>query len=108
NALLAGIDGVAKGTILANSDFGRFLGGLGLTNEALKEAAASGQTYELIMGKLADIPAVAAEGAKGYAQSLNALNKTIEELRGELTKPIFEAMAESMQSLNSWKEADKK
>ncbi|MDR3347035.1 MAG: hypothetical protein LBN32_00320 [Helicobacteraceae bacterium] len=36
NALLAGIDGVAKGTILANSDFGRFLGSLGLTNEALK------------------------------------------------------------------------
>jgi hypothetical protein len=101
-ALIAGIDGVAKGTILANSDFGRFLSGLGLTNEALKEAANSGQTYELIMSRLGDIPAVAATGAKGYAASMSALNATIAELRGELTKPMFDAMAASAQSLNSF------
>ncbi|GHV09142.1 hypothetical protein AGMMS50229_18730 [Campylobacterota bacterium] len=51
-AIIAGIDGVASGTILANSDFGRFLSGVGLTSDALKEAAASGKQYELIEGSL--------------------------------------------------------
>jgi hypothetical protein len=106
-ALLAGIDGVAKGTILANSDFGRFLSGLGLTNEALKEAANSGQTYELIMSKLADIPAVAAEGANGYNASLAALGATIDQLRGELTKPLFNQIAESAKGLNEFLTANR-
>jgi hypothetical protein len=100
NALIAGIDGAAKGTILANSDFGRFLSGLGLTNTALKEAAENGKTYELIMSKLADIPDIAAQGAKGYNASLASLNTTIEELRGELTKPLFEAITKGMRSFN--------
>jgi hypothetical protein len=69
NALLAGIDGAAKGTILANSDFGRFLSGLGLTNTALKEAAENGKTYELIMSKLADIPDIAAQFIPSLAPS---------------------------------------
>jgi hypothetical protein len=102
NALLAGIDGVARGTILANSDFGRFLGGIGLTNEALKEATKTSQTYALIMQKTADIPAVAATGANNYNTALADLNKTIEELRGEMTKPMFEAMIEGMQEFNKF------
>lgn len=36
NSLLAGVDGLATGTVLVNSDLGRFLNGLGLTNAALK------------------------------------------------------------------------
>ena len=36
NSLLAGVDGLASGTVLANSNLGRFLSSLGLTNEALK------------------------------------------------------------------------
>jgi hypothetical protein len=102
NALLAGIDGVARGTILVNSDFGRFLNALGLTNEALKEAADSGKTYELIMSKLADIPDVAATGAKGFNASFASLSATIDELRGALSKPIFDSITEGMQDFNKF------
>jgi len=37
-SLLAGVDGLATGTVLANSDLGRFLSTIGLSNEALKES----------------------------------------------------------------------
>ncbi|MDR2033028.1 MAG: hypothetical protein LBP89_00085 [Helicobacteraceae bacterium] len=101
-ALRAGIDSVASGTVRVSSDFGRFLNGLGLTNEALKDAAANGTQAEFILEKLADIPAIAAQSNNTYKTSLDDLNKTIDELRAEVTKPIFETLIAAMQEANKF------
>jgi hypothetical protein len=101
-ALLAGIDGVAQGTILANSDFGRFLSGVGLTSEALKEAAQNGKTYELIMNSLSAASAAGSEANKTFAGATGALSATIAEIRGEMAKPIFEAQTAALISFNEF------
>lgn len=49
NQLLAGVDGLATGTVLANSELGRFLSALGLTNDKLKE---SKDVVELLNSRL--------------------------------------------------------
>ena len=55
NSLLAGVDGLASGTVMANSDLGRFLGSLGLTNEALKSST---DVVKLLNETLADFKAI--------------------------------------------------
>jgi len=55
NSLLAGVDGLASGTVLANSDLGRFLGSLGLTNAELKS---SNDVVRLLNETLEDFKAI--------------------------------------------------
>ena len=53
--LLAGIDGLATGTVEVSSELGRFLKSIGLTNESLKK---SSNIYETINSKLKDVKGI--------------------------------------------------
>lgn len=82
NSLLAGVDGLATGTVLANSDLGRFLSSLGLTNEELKKST---NVVELLESKLGEFKSLGTmEEATSNLE--NAWNK----LAGTLTENIFE------------------
>jgi len=88
NSLLAGVDGLASGTVLANSDLGRFLSSLGLTNEALKE---SDDVMGLVKNKLEDFKA-----ADTAAVAVSNLTNAWDQLTGELTKELFEKAKEEV------------
>jgi len=83
NSLLAGVDGLASGTVLANSDLGRFLSSLGLTNEAIKE---SNDVIGLLKTKLKDFKAF-----DDLDTSVSNLNVQWDTLTGNMTKDIYSA-----------------
>ena len=82
NSLLAGVDGLATGTVLANSDLGRFLKGLGLTNEALKK---SKNVTKLLLDKLKDFKAM-----DTMTVAVSNFTNTWQQMAGDITKPLFE------------------
>jgi len=81
NSLVAGVDSLATGTVMANSDLGRFLGSLGLTNEALKE---SSDVVQLVNDKLKDFKQL-----DTIATATSNLSNTWAQLAGQLSKDIF-------------------
>lgn len=80
-SLLAGVDGLATGTVLANSDLGRFLGSLGLTNKVLKE---SDNVTELLIKRLSGFKAIPT-----YDIAFSNLKNSIDRALGESTQGIF-------------------
>ena len=83
NQLLAGVDGLATGTVLANSDLGRFLSSLGITNKKLKE---SDDVVKLLKDNFSSFKA-----ADTMTVTLSNLQNAWDQLAGELTKDIFDA-----------------
>lgn len=88
NSLLAGVDGLASGTVLANSDLGRFLSSLGLTNKALKSTS---DVIGLVNEKLADFT-----GFDTLKTSVSNLTNSYDVLSGQLTEDIFSALKASI------------
>jgi len=93
NSLLAGVDGLATGTVLANSDLGRFLGSLGLTNQALKESD--------------DVVKLLNESMKDFRQldtittATSNLANAWGELAGELTQDIFKGSKDGLNDIST-------
>jgi len=92
NSLLAGVDGLATGTVLANSDLGRFLGSLGLTNQALKE---SDDVVKLLNETLKDFSAI-----DTYDTALSNLKNTWGQLSSEMTQDIFSGAKDGFNKLS--------
>jgi len=95
NSLLAGVDGLATGTVLANSDLGRFLGAIGLTNKALKETDDVMGT--LLNSKLGQFRA----DTDKMSVVVSGLNVQWDKLTGTLTKNIFETQKEGIKDLTT-------
>ena len=91
NALLAGVDGLASGTVLANSDLGRFLSSLGLTNEALKN---SDDVVKLLTDRLSTFKA-----ADTMAVAMSNLSNEWDKFTGKLTESAFISSKESIKEL---------
>jgi len=89
--LLAGVDGLATGTVLANSDLGRFLTGLGLTNEELKN---SENVVGLLNDRLSQF-----QPADTMERAISNLTNAWEQLNGELTKGLFDSTKDSFNDL---------
>ena len=94
NQLLAGVDGLATGTVLANSDMGRFLNGLGLTNKKLKE---SKDVVGLLTEKLKDFKAV-----NTMTVAVSNLDNAWQQLTGEITQATFQSTKDELKDLTSW------
>jgi len=80
-SLLAGVDGIATGTVLANSDLGRFLNSLGLTNAELKNST---DVVALLNEKLSDFKAL-----DTYETAVSNLQNSWDMLSGKLSQDIF-------------------
>jgi len=78
NSLIAGVDGLASGTVLANSDLGRFLNSIGLTNEALKTSA---DVVSLVKDKLSSF-----ESLDSYSTKVSRLDNAFAMFSQELLK----------------------
>ncbi len=89
--LLAGVDGLATGTVLSNSELGRFLGTLGLTNEELRK---SDNVVTLIQSKLKDVKVI-----QDFDTILSNLGNSFSIKAGEFTKPLFDDMKSGMLEL---------
>jgi len=94
NSLLAGVDGLATGTVLANSDLGRFLSGLGLTNQALKE---SDDVVKLLEDRLSQFKA-----ADTMNVAVSNLTNSWDQLAGTMTEDIFEDVKEGAKELSGF------
>ena len=94
NSLLAGVDGLATGTVLANSDLGRFLSGLGLTNEVLKE---SDDVVKLLEDRLSQFKA-----ADTMNVSVSNLSNSWDQLSGTLTEDMFEDVKSGANSFSKY------
>ena len=73
---------------------------LGLESDALKEAAANGTLYALIMSKLVGYREAMASQAASYQGVMQTLRNETEALEGEAAKPIFEVMQRGVAALN--------
>lgn len=94
NQLLAGVDGLASGTVLANSELGRLLGSLGLNNEELKKST---NIYETINEKLKDI-----QGIESYDTALSNLTNSFDVLTGTTVEPFFDDIKEQMKDTSTY------
>ena len=92
-SLLAGVDGLASGTVLANSDLGRFLSSIGLTNEKIKK---SDNVVKTLKNSLKDFKAF-----DDMDTDLSNVNVQLDTLTGTLTKPLFETAKESAKGFAS-------
>ncbi len=77
--------------------FGKELDAVGLTSKALEEAKANGTEASLILQKTASYGEAAADGANSYAGALRTVHNEIEQLEGEIAKPVFEKLASLLQ-----------
>ena len=100
NSLLAGVDGLATGSVLVNSDLGRLLKSLNLTNKALKE---SDNVTKLVSDTFKDF-----KGADTMAVSVSNLANAWDSLTGAITSDAFESskglidrFASGLENLNS-------
>lgn len=92
--LLAGVDGLASGTVLANSELGRFLGGIGLTNEELKK---SNDVVGLIQERLKDVKPI-----MDFDTAVSNLGNSFDVLAGDLTKPLFDELKSNILDLTKY------
>ncbi len=89
--LLAGVDGLATGTVLANSELGRFLNALGLTNAQLKN---SSNVVELLNSKLGKL-----KGEITMTQQLSTLKEAWTSTLGVMTKSLWSASKDWIDAL---------
>jgi len=87
--LLAGVDGLAKGQVEANSEFGRFLANMGLTNAALKN---SKDIYKTINDALVDIKG----GFGSFDEAMSNAQNSFSKLAGSLTEPLFDELKKGL------------
>jgi|GEM_PF-1672591 len=93
NSLIAGVDGLASGTVLANSDLGRFLNSIGLTNEALKT---SSDVVALVNSKLSSF-----ESLESYTSKVGRLNNSFSIFSQELMKIPFSFVENKIDGVSS-------
>jgi len=93
NSLLAGVDGIASGTVLANSNLGRFLSSLGLTNEVIKKST---DVVGLLNEKLADFRQL-----DTITTATSNLSNSWGELTGKLTQDIFSGSKDGLNEIST-------
>lgn len=91
--LLAGIDGLATGTVEAGSELGRFLKSMGLGNEVLKSST---NIYETLNNKFKDV-----KGIIGYEEEISNLENSFDQLTGALVAPFFDDVKRGIHGLSS-------
>ncbi len=91
--LLAGIDGLATGTVEASSELGRFLKSMGLGNEVLKNST---NIYETLNNKFKDV-----KGIIGYEEEISNLENSFDQLTGALVAPFFDDIKRGIHGLSS-------
>ena len=91
--LLAGIDGLATGTVEAGSELGRFLKSMGLGNEVLKNST---NIYETLNNKFKDV-----KGIIGYEEEISNLENSFDQLTGALVAPFFDDIKRGIHGLSS-------
>lgn len=91
--LLAGIDGLATGTVEAGSELGRFLKSMGLGNEVLKNST---NIYETLNSKFKDV-----QGIIGYEEEISNLENSFDQLTGALVAPFFDDIKRGIHGLSS-------
>ena len=86
--LLASIDGLATGTVKANSDLGKFLTSIGVTNEKLKEFTSGSERIDFILSKLKDFVIAGKAVQKSWDGVTSNFRTQWSILMGEIQKPI--------------------
>ncbi len=102
STLVMGLDNLAAGTVVAGSELGIFLNGLGLSNEAIKEAIGRGELYELIMEKTASAVEAANQSTQTYTQAMNSLKAAWNNLLQESGSGYFDGIKKSINDLTAW------
>ena len=102
--VLSGVDGLATGTVLANSELGRFFNSIGLTNKALKETS---DIVSLVNEKLGDF-----QTADTMEVAVSNLTNAWNTFAGAVTSDLFSnaklAINEMADALNSVNEMIRK
>lgn len=94
NSLLAGVDGLATGTVLANSDLGRFLSSIGLTNEKIKSSTNVVKLFTDELGKF--------QAIDSFDTRLSNLQNTFNQLQAEVGKPIFDYLGDGIKRVDEY------
>ena len=101
-SLVPMFDSLATGTVLAGSEMGSFMKIVGLTNEELKLANQNGTLFATLQERLAEFGSVASLSAGTYEMELNKLKSTLTSLGSEASKPVFDALKNSIAGLNKF------
>ena len=101
-SLVPMFDSLATGTVLAGSEMGSFMKIVGLTNEELKLANQNGTLFATLQERLAEFSSVAKLSAGTYEMELNKLKSSISGLMSEASKPVFDALKNSIAGLNKF------
>lgn len=92
NQLLAGADGLASGMVLPNSELGRFLNSINLTNEAIKQSSAP---LDLIKSKLSGF-----ESLPSFDIEVSKLKNSIDLIKLELSSNAFTGLENTLRGIN--------
>lgn len=91
DAFLSAMDGISTGTVQANSEMGRFLSSIGLSNEAIKN---SSDVTQLFKDKLSDFQVI-----EDYDTKMSNLSNSTDMLSKNLMKMPFDYLESKIPSV---------
>ncbi|TKX30654.1 hypothetical protein [Campylobacter estrildidarum] len=96
------IDSLGAGVFSASGDLRRFAESLGITNEAMAEAKKNGKLYDLFIEKTKELTKYTDYTTQTYEKQMQKFEANIQMLQAELSKPIFDALKNSLIDINTY------
>lgn len=96
------IDSLGAGVFSASGDLRRFAESLGITNDAMAEAKKNGKLYDLFIEKTKELTKYTDYTTQTYEKQMQKFEANIQMLQAELSKPIFDALKNSLIDINTY------
>ncbi|TKX32379.1 hypothetical protein, partial [Campylobacter aviculae] len=96
------MDSLGAGVFSASGDLRRFAESLGITNEAMAEAKKNGKLYDLFIEKTKELTKYTDYTTQTYEKQMQKFEANIQMLQAELSKPIFDALKNSLIDINTY------
>ncbi|HFN3250747.1 TPA: hypothetical protein ACHDL2_000972 [Campylobacter jejuni] len=96
------MDSLGAGVFSASGDLRRFAESLGITNDAMAEAKKNGKLYDLFIEKTKELTKYTDYTTQTYEKQMQKFEANIQMLQAELSKPIFDALKNSLIDINTY------
>ncbi|HEB8479702.1 TPA: hypothetical protein R0990_000143 [Campylobacter jejuni] len=102
NQLSITMDSLGAGAFSASGDLRRFAESLGITNDAMSEAKKNGKLFDLFIEKTKELTKYTDYTTQTYEKQMQKFEANMQMLKAEISKPIFDALKNSLIDINTY------
>ncbi|HEF6706883.1 TPA: hypothetical protein SAV16_000772 [Campylobacter jejuni] len=96
------MDSLGAGVFSASGDLRRFAESLGITNDAMSEAKKNGKLFDLFIEKTKELTKYTDYTTQTYEKQMQKFEANMQMLKAEISKPIFDALKNSLIDINTY------